>query len=298
MRLGVSKKMIAIYTPTYNRATELKKLYTSLIEQIDQNFFWLVIDDGSTDETENLINEWINDSKITIQYIKKENGGKHSAINLALDIVDDYWNMCIDSDDWLLDRKSVYRINEDICKWKKMESINSIVYPYKFDYQEFDYNNRNYAVIKDFDFRNKRKNILEATIVSRPGSYKGIRFPMFTGEKFIAESAIEIPKLYNSKAIYISNPVVEGHYLEDGLSNNIVKLWSQNPVGYYFVRNLGVDYYKNNRLYIKTLKPLGQMIAFNIYMKQPLLNCIKNKGLGIVSIPFGIIYWLKKFKNV
>lgn len=94
---------LTICTPTYNRAYCLPKLYISLCEQTNKNFEWLIIDDGSVDETEELVSKWLEeDSKINIRYVRKENGGKHTAINCGVEnaIGDKFF--IVDSDDYLI----------------------------------------------------------------------------------------------------------------------------------------------------------------------------------------------------
>ena len=289
--------MLAIYTPTFNREKELHSLYKSLLSQSNKKFFWLVVDDGSSDNTEKIVRKWQSDKKIDIEYLKKENGGKHTALNLALDRVDNYWNICVDSDDWLLDSEVVERIHQDINNCDN-ESIVSIIYPYKFDHSTFEIKNREKVIVDDVNLRHKKSNQLEFSIVSKPQAYKDIRFPVYEGEKFMSEGAIETPKLFKGKRIYINEPIVEGRYLQDGLTENIVKLWRKNPKGYYYVRNLWAEFYKYKKSYHKAIKPLGQIVAFNLDGGYPWLKEIDNKILGILSIPFGIIYWLKKFKDV
>ena len=66
-------KIITIFTPTYNRAYKLPDLYVSLCKQTSQHFEWLIVDDGSTDETEQLVDAWIKEKKIFIRYLKQEN---------------------------------------------------------------------------------------------------------------------------------------------------------------------------------------------------------------------------------
>lgn len=75
--------MVTIFTPTYNRAYIIGKLYGSLLEQTDRNFEWLIVDDGSTDNTRELIGSFIREDRISIRYFRQENGGKHRAINGA-----------------------------------------------------------------------------------------------------------------------------------------------------------------------------------------------------------------------
>ena len=105
------KIKLTIFTPTYNRKNELRDVYKSLLEQTNKEFNWLIIDDGSTDNTEDLVNEWIKNNKINIAYYKKENGGKHTAYNYALDKCDtDYMFVALDSDNTMT-KKAVEQIN-------------------------------------------------------------------------------------------------------------------------------------------------------------------------------------------
>lgn len=76
--------MITVFTPAYNRAYIIQKLYKALCEQINKNFEWLVVDDGSTDNTEFLIKDFVAENKIKIKYIRQQNGGKHIAINTGV----------------------------------------------------------------------------------------------------------------------------------------------------------------------------------------------------------------------
>ena len=74
-------KTVCVFTPTYNRAYILPVLYKSLVAQTSQDFMWLIVDDGSTDDTGSLVASWKQEGKVEITYVKKENGGKPRAIN-------------------------------------------------------------------------------------------------------------------------------------------------------------------------------------------------------------------------
>lgn len=93
--------MMTIFTPTYNRINTLPRVYKSLLNQSDKNFIWLIVDDGSTDGTKNLISEWIKDARLKIRYYFKDNGGKHTAMKLAYEQADTKYFLAIDSDDEL-----------------------------------------------------------------------------------------------------------------------------------------------------------------------------------------------------
>ena len=75
---------ITIFTPAYNRAYILPVLYASLLKQTDSNFEWVIVDDGSSDNTEELVHSWISEDKIPINYKKQLNQGKHIAINTGV----------------------------------------------------------------------------------------------------------------------------------------------------------------------------------------------------------------------
>ena len=91
-----------VFTPTYNRAHTLPRVYECLINQSYTNFIWLIIDDGSTDKTKELVDTWINKGILEIKYIYKPNGGKHTAMELAYKSVTTKYIITLDSDDTLL----------------------------------------------------------------------------------------------------------------------------------------------------------------------------------------------------
>ncbi len=94
-------KTLTVFTPTYNRAFCLGNLYNSLKKQTSNNFKWLIIDDGSNDNTKELVNTWMLENKIQIMYQYQENQGMHGAHNTAYSLIDTELNVCIDSDDYM-----------------------------------------------------------------------------------------------------------------------------------------------------------------------------------------------------
>ncbi len=93
---------LTIFTPTYNRLHTLDRVYQSLLAQTCQNFEWLIIDDGSTDQTEQGVKQWINDATFPIRYLFQQNSGKHIAWNTALNLAQGRYFECLDSDDELM----------------------------------------------------------------------------------------------------------------------------------------------------------------------------------------------------
>ena len=95
-------KYITVFTPTYNRMNLLSRCYESMKKQTNKNFIWMIVDDGSTDETVSLVEKWLNeDNDFYIKYYYKENGGLHTAYNEAISHIDTPLSVCIDSDDWM-----------------------------------------------------------------------------------------------------------------------------------------------------------------------------------------------------
>lgn len=112
------KKSITVFTPTFNRAHTLTRLYRSLCNQTCNDFEWLVIDDGSTDNTKVLINDFISEKLIRIRYIYKENGGLYTGYNTAYENIETELNVCIDSDDFMPDNAVELILNT----WKEKGS--------------------------------------------------------------------------------------------------------------------------------------------------------------------------------
>lgn len=94
---------LTIFTPTYNRAHTLSRTYESLCRQTCRDFEWLVVDDGSTDKTRELVQGFVAEKRINIRYIYKENGGLYTGYNTAYANIETELNVCIDSDDYMPD---------------------------------------------------------------------------------------------------------------------------------------------------------------------------------------------------
>jgi len=105
---------ITVFTPTFNRAYIIENLYRSLQRQTLRDFEWLVVDDGSTDNTEEVFRKWqAEETSFPIRYYKKENGGKCRAINYGVDLAQGDLFFNVDSDDYLTDDAL-----EKVAKWE------------------------------------------------------------------------------------------------------------------------------------------------------------------------------------
>lgn len=108
-------KTLTIFTPTYNRAHTLIRTYKSLCSQTCKDFEWLIVDDGSTDNTAEIIKQWITEANFCIRYICKENGGLYTGYNTAYANIETELNVCIDSDDYMPENAVELIINH----WRK-----------------------------------------------------------------------------------------------------------------------------------------------------------------------------------
>ena len=96
-------KTLTVFTPTFNRAYTLHKCYESLKRQSSKDFVWLIVDDGSSDNTKEIVDKWISENEIEIRYHYQKNKGMHGAHNTAYELIDTEINTCIDSDDYMTD---------------------------------------------------------------------------------------------------------------------------------------------------------------------------------------------------
>ena len=97
------QRRLTIFTPTYNRAHTIGRTYQSLCRQSSKEFDWLIVDDGSTDHTAAIVEEWLSENKITIRYVYKENGGLYTGYNIAYRLIESELCVCVDSDDYMPD---------------------------------------------------------------------------------------------------------------------------------------------------------------------------------------------------
>lgn len=182
--------MITIFTPTYNRASLIDRLYQSLKMQTNQDFEWIVVDDGSTDETESFFQKIaIEKNNFSIKYIKKENGGKHTAINRGVQEAQGEMFIIVDSDDWLCS-KAVETIVND-CKTLPKEGFAGLGY------------NRSYSDGKIIGCCHKEVFIDATSLEREKIGLKGDKaevfftdclkkypFPVFEGERFLPEAVV------------------------------------------------------------------------------------------------------------
>lgn len=290
-------KKITIITPTYNREKTLERCYKSLCNQTVKDFLWLVIDDGSEDNTEKLISRLKNENEIEIKYIKKENGGKASALNLALDIIDTQYCACLDSDEYFsqdaieIALKNLKEIenNENICGILALRSNeNGKVLGGKQIPEKVEY-------IKFVDINSKYNINSEVICFYKTNIIKNYRFPVFDGEKFVSPAYIQYEITQNYKFKVFREPIIFCKYLEDGLTKNKRNVIKKNPKGYLAVKKQSYKYSKN---WIKIIKHGIMYGAVSILDKdKDFIKTSPHKILSCVLYPVSYIIYKRRFKE-
>lgn len=228
---------ITVFTPTYNRAYRIENLYRSLQRQTFKDFEWVVIDDGSTDNTEELFNQWLKeDNFFPIVYQKVDNGGKHRAINKGVQIARGELFFIVDSDDYLTDT-ALERIDfvERSIPDSEKENFAGVC------------GNRGYSINRVVGQVQKTKDYLDITMLERPKYgisgdkaevfytkvLKKYPFPEFQGEKFCTECVVWDRIAYDGYRLRFFNEIIYiCEYLEDGLSKNYKNIYLKNPKSY------------------------------------------------------------------
>ena len=240
---------ITVFTPTYNRAYIIKKLYFSIQKQTFRDFEWLVLDDGSTDSTKDLFDQWIKEEHdFSIRYYRFENAGKQKEINRALDLAEGELFFTVDSDDLLTENAL-----ELIDKWEKTLPRNE-----KFcGLAGSDGNMDGIPTNPVF-----HKSFIDATFLNRyPESglfighdrpwvfyteiHRKYKYPEFEGETFITEAVTWNRMARDGYKIRCFDTVIYlRKHQEDGLTEGIRQIFLKNPKGYgLWIREL-LDIFK------------------------------------------------------
>lgn len=277
------KHLITIFTPTYNREKLLIRLYNSLLCLKYPFFEWIVVDDGSTDETQQLIQGFVNEGKIEIQYHKQNNAGKHIAINKGVELANGKLFFIVDSDDYLPEDS----LNIVIEKYKKVrdnKNIAGVVGKRKIINKEIKniQLHQSEVISNFFDFRYKYNYSGDMAEIIKLDVLKKYKFPENTSEKFCTEALIWNRISKNYQVLFFDEFIYNCEYQEGGLTSKYWQLLLNNP--------------KNSLLYFKELltHPLNQN------QKKQIIKAFNNisKYNGYSSLYVLKELGFKKFLNI
>ena len=287
---------LTVLTPAYNRAHTIGRTYESLCRQTCKDFEWLVVDDGSTDNTKELVEGWIKENKIPIRYIYQQNQGMHGAHNTAYANITTELNTCIDSDDFMPDDA----VENIVSFWKEngsdkyagiigldqMESGEIIGTDFPDDIVE--------TTLQDFYLKGgkgDKKLVYRTDVITKYPPY-----PLFEGERYVglAYKYMLIDQDYT--LLTLNKPLVTVEYQADGSSYNMFKQYWRNPKGFAFYR----------KAEMVTTKSLKRKLMVCIHYVSSSIIC-KNwnfiqespeKLLTILAIPAGILLYYKIKRSV
>ena len=220
---------LTIFTPTYNRAHLLERLYLSLRAQTLKGFEWVIVDDGSTDQTQTLVNSFLEvKNDFSIRYIKQENQGKHVAINTGAKVAVGTLFFIVDSDDYLSDAA----VSVILSEWMPIKD------DFRFGGVAFNkciiggssLGAPQYAKIDclPLDFRYKLNERGDKAEVIRTELFLAHPFPTDNAEKFCPEGLFFNRLTQNLR--YINKDIYYCAYLPDGLTSQIFNIRKNSPV--------------------------------------------------------------------
>lgn len=267
--------MISIITATYNRAYIISKLHESLKEQTSKDFEWIIIDDGSTDDTKIIIEDWIKEKdEFNISYFYEENSGKHHAVNLGVRKAIGDYIFIVDSDDYLISDaiETIHNWIDDLHNDKNFVGVAGLKgYSENQIVGRFPRNIPFGGYIDATNLQRRKYNLLgdKAEILNRRILLK-FPFPEFEGEKFIGEEAAwnEIA-IHNYKIRWYNKIIYICEYRSDGLTANANKL-NENSKGAIYIINQ----------HIKHMPFIYKVSAISVFFK---MECAKDLSFMQIS---------------
>lgn len=280
--------MITVFTPAYNRAKELVRLYDSLLEQDYADFEWLIVDDGSADNTKEVVEGMIQEGKINIRYIFQENRGKSMAVNHGIDEAAGDVFFCIDSDDFFLP-DVLSRVAEEYEKIKDDPQIAGLGFLH-YHVGTTDVVGTAFPTdgmtATSFDIYNKHGVTGDKQLVFKTSVMRQYKFPEIPGEKFVPEVLVynRISQAY--KMVFLNTPIVYKEYLASGYTAGYFKLCKRNP--------------KAQVLYYKELYPLQPSLynaaaydMYCMYAGKPFLEAVKEHPNPLVALAMYLPAYIK-----
>lgn len=255
---------VTIFTPTYNRAYILSNLYESLCKQTCMDFEWIVVDDGSTDNTRQLVTSYINANIINITYIYQENGGKQRAINRAVKISKSKLFFIVDSDDYL-----VFHAVEELIKAYQSVERNSLIAGFCFrrinlntnevigpSFPQEEFNSDSLELVYKYGIGGDKAEVFMTDVLRR------FPFPEIEGEKFVPEALCwNRIAAAGFKLHCIDRGIYYCEYLSDGYSHNFNINIRRNPCGFMM-------YYTE----LKNYRHTSKLIKLKAYVR--ILQCV------------------------
>ncbi|WP_417207056.1 glycosyltransferase family 2 protein [Akkermansia sp.] len=282
------KPLLTVFTPAFNRADCLRHCYESLRKQTCRDFIWLVVDDGSSDGTGDLVKEWMQAGELEIQYHYKENGGMHTAHNAAYELVSTELNVCLDSDD-RMPEDAVASILEFWARHGSdrmagMAGLDAdagtgelIGTPFKEDAGETTLNGF-YAA----GGRGDKKLVYRTALMKQLPPY-----PVFPGEKYVGLGYKYMLADRLAPLLTMNKVLCLVEYREDGSSRNMFRQYVLNPRGFAFLRKVGMRYQPSRR---RRFMEAVHYVSASLLARNPgFLRESPRPLLTLAALPFGVV---------
>lgn len=228
-------KKVSVLTPTYNRAPYLKVLYDSLCVQSFKDFEWVIVSDGSKDNTEEVVQGFVSEQKIDIKFIKKENGGKPSAHNAGALAANSELTVICDDDDYML--PDSLKIIVDY--WKDDRQIGGMI-GYMGETKQKTLKGKKFPkLMGEYNDLEEifREEIFDTVQIYKTSILRNTLFPIEPDEKFIPDIWCWREINRNYKLIVIPEILEIARYLPNGLTLSKQQTMWNNPIGYsYYFR--------------------------------------------------------------
>ena len=287
-------KTLTIFTPAYNRAYTLHLGYEALLRQTCQDFEWLIIDDGSTDNTRELVAGWIKENKIPIRYHYQENQGMHGAHNTAYRLITTELNTCIDSDDYMPDDA----VEKIVTFWKK-HSSNEVagIIGLDADFQgniigtTFTEKQTTLGGFYAQGGKGDKKMVYRTEIINKYPEY-----PLFKGEKYVSLGYKYELIDQDYSLLTLNEVLVKVEYRPDGSSMNMFRQYIKNPQGFAFIRKSSMQLAPTAKR--RFMEAIHYVSSSLILKNKRFLQESPKKFLTLCAIPFGIaLYLFIRFKT-
>lgn len=294
---------LTVFTPTYNRAYCLNKGYEALCRQSSKDFEWIIIDDGSTDNTKELVEEWkTHDNGFEIIYVYKENGGMYTGYNTAIRIARTELCVCVDSDDYLTDDA----VEKIISFWSahRNEGYAGIIGLDCLTTGEVlgdPFPNQKYINLIDLAIGKYKIDNKDRKVIVRTDLYKEVA-PMkeFPGEKDFNPHIMHLQISQNYDFLVMNKKLCVVEYQPDGMTNTVFKQYLRSPKSFRETRlfDMSIQGAPFDFLVKKTIHYISSCIISG----EPCVSCSPHKILTVLLYPLGglltvyILLYNKKHK--
>ena len=296
---------LTILTPAYNREKYMPVLFESLKNQTTQDFQWLIIDDGSTDDTEKVVNGFKGQS-FQLEYHKKKNGGKHTALNYAHPYIKGEMVCIVDSDDWLLSQ-AVEKIIEGGKKYFSLKNVKLLTFLKGKSVEEsINTSFPEQTVISNhIDFRINGHRGGDCCEVIATDVLKEFPFPEHDGERFLGEGYLWNNAGFKYDTAYIPEIIYICEYLEGGLTKSGRKVRLSSPRGGMDNSNSFFGDGDGRKVNQATLRKEAMLyVCYGKYAglsRKEIISKCKRGDLAKKYFPLGwmlYVYWKWKYNGV